>query len=257
MRAFVLIIVLLFGSPAVGQQLKEITNSIGMRLVLIHAGSFTMGSPVNELEVRPDETPHEVKISKSYYLGIYEVTQEQYDKVMGHNPSAFQGAKNPVETVSWNEAVSFCKRLSSGPDEKLAGRVYRLPTEAEWEYACRAKNTTSYCFGDKAESLEEYAWFGEGRGGSEHPVGEKKANSWGLYDMHGNVWEWCQDWYGNYPAGDATDPNGPSEGTSRVYRGGSWNGLAAHCRSAHRSSNDPLRRSYSLGFRVALSLNVK
>ena len=210
-----------------------------MKLVLIHAGSFAMSSPKEEVERQRDETLHEVTISKSYYLGVHEVTQAQYEKVMGNNPSNFKGAKNPVEMVSWGESVSFCNKLSELPEEKAAGREYRLPTEAEWEYAYRAGSTTAYCFGDSAETLEEYAWFGEGPAGTTHPVGEKKANRWGLYDMHGNIWEWCQDWYGDYPSNAATDPYGPNEDSSRVVRGGNWLFGAGHCRSAHRYGSDP------------------
>ena len=255
MRALILSIVLLVVAPALGQQSKEITNSIGMKLVLIPAGTFTMGSPVGEVGRKDDETPHEVTISKSFYLGSHEVTQGEYDKVMGNNPSAFKGAKNPVEKVSWEDAVSFCKRLSELPEEKAAGRAYRLPTEAEWEYACRAGSTTSYCFGDTAELLGEFAWFKES---ATHPVGEKKPNRWGLYDMHGNVFEWCQDWYGPYPSGAATDPKGPSGGSYRVYRGGSSYNDAGLCRSALRLRLYPsLRLMYGGGFRVALSPSVK
>ena len=160
MRIVLLCTLLLAGvsSPAFGQQLKEITNSIGMKLVLIHAGSFTMGSPEGEVGRTEDETAHEVTISKSYYLGIYEVTQGEYEKVMGNNPSKYKGAKNPVEMVSWDDAVSFCKKLSDKAEEKAASREYRLPTEAEWEYACRAGSKSAYCFGDKTISLQEYAW---------------------------------------------------------------------------------------------------
>ncbi len=256
MRSLVLSIVLLVVSPAFGQQPKKITNSIGMKLVLIPAGSFTMGSPVGEVGRKDNETPHEVTISKSYYLGVYEVTQEQYEKVIGSNPSKFKGAKNPVENLSWEDAVSFCKKLSEIPKEKAAGRSYRLPTEAEWEYACRAGSTTAYCFGDSAESLEEHAWFGE-RGGTTHPVGEKKANRWGLYDMHGNVWEWCQDVYETSLSGAATDPQGPNEGAYRVFRGGGWVNGAANCRAAYRCPGGPAGLSSVNGFRVALSPSVK
>ena len=233
---------------------ESITNSIGMKLVLIHPGSFTMGSPKEKLA---DETPHEVTISKSYHLGAYEVTQDQYEKVMGANPSQFKGAKNPVEMVSWDNAVSFCKKLSELPDEKAAGREYRLPTEAEWEYACRAGSTTSYGFGDTAESLGEYAWFKENAGNETHPVGEKKPNRWGLYDMHGDVWEWCQDVYEPYPSGAVTDPQGPNSGSYRVIRGGGWNLGAAVCRSAFRITFVPADRANYLGFRVALIPTAK
>ena len=257
MRSLVLFIVLLIGSPALGQQLKAINNSIGMKLVLIHPGSFTMGSPDDEVGRRLDETLHEVTLSKSYYLGAYEVTQGEYEKVMGSNPSRIKGAKNPVETVSWDDAVSFCKKLSEMPEEKAAGREYRLPTEAEWEYACRAGSTTSYSFGDAASQLDDYAWYGKS-GGTTHAVGLKKPNALGLYDMHSNVSEWCQDWYGNYPSGALIDPLGHSGGTLRVYRGGCWGDVAVGCRSALRDRDNPsFRFSYYNGFRVALSPSVK
>ncbi len=256
-RALVSILVLLFGSTAVGQQPKAITNSIGMKLVLIHAGSFSMGAPEEEIGRQNEETPHEVTISKSYYLGACEVTQDQYESVMGNNPSAFKGAKNPVEMVSWYDAVSFCKKLSEMPEERATGREYRLPTEAEWEYACRATSSAAYSFGDAADELSEYVWCGEHLGSKPHPVGEKKANRWGLFDMHGNVWEWCQDWYGVYPSGAATDPSGPNEGSSRVLRGGCWINDAGSCLSAYRSRNSPSDRSNGVGFRVALSPSVK
>ena len=256
MRALVLIIILLFGTTAVGQQLKEITNSIGMKLVLIHPGSFTMGSPVGEVGRKVSESEHEVTISKSYYLGVYEVNQDEYEKVLGNNPSISKGANNPVQPESWFGAVSFCTKLSELPEEKAAGREFRLPTEAEWEYACRATSSAAYFFGDTAELLEEYAWFGERRGKT-HPVGSKKPNRWGLYDMHGNVLEWCQDWYGHSSLGEATDPQGPREGRHRVYRGGSWNNDAGSCQSAFRAAAAPSYRNNNHGFRVAMSLPSK
>ena len=258
MRQLVLIIVLLFGSTAVGQQLKAITNSIGMKLVLVPAGTFTMGSPVGEAGRNDNETQHDVTISKSYYIGANEVTQEEYEKVMGNNPSDFKGLKNPVEKVSWEDAVSFCKKLSEMPEEKAAGREYRLPTEAEWEFACRAGSKTAYSFGDTEETLAEYALFGVGiRKGTTHPVGEKKPNRWGLYDMHGNVLEWCQDWYADYPPDASTDPQGPNGDFERVGRGGGWNFVAGACRSAWRFRQNPLTRNDAHGFRVALSPYVK
>ena len=266
MRAIILSVVRLVGCQKPNeitnsQELKtvpkEIANSIGMKLVLIHPGSFTMGSPDDEVGRRLDETLHEVTLSKSYYLGAYEVTQGEYEKVMGSNPSRIKGAKNPVETVSWDDAVSFCKKLSEMPEEKAAGRSYRLPTEAEWEYACRAGSTTSYSFGDAASQLDDYAWYGKS-GGTTHAVGLKKPNALGLYDMHSNVSEWCQDWYGNYPSGALIDPLGHSGGTLRVYRGGCWGDVAVGCRSALRDRDNPsFRFSYYNGFRVALSPSVK
>ena len=182
-----------------------------------------------------------------------EVTQEQYQKVMGTNPSQFKGPQNPVEKVSWADAVEFCGKLSAMPAEKTAGHVYRLPTEAEWEYACRSGTTTAYGFGDDASRLGDYGWFDGNSDSSTHPVGEKKPNAWGLYDMHGNVWEWCQDWYGDYPSGSTTDPTGPSSGSFRVDRGGSWCSSAGYCRSAYRYRNAPESRGNFLGFRVLRS----
>ena len=178
-----------------------------------------MGSPAIEAGREPTETQHEVTITNSYYLGAFEVNQDQYEKVMGDNPSHFKGGKNPVDHVYWQEAVYFCKTLSKLPEEKAAGRVYRLPTEAEWEYACRAGSTTAYSFGDNAQRLSEYAWFGDVPGGKTHPVGEKKPNRWGLYDMHGNVSEWCRDWYGPYASFAETNPDSPDLGVARKVPG--------------------------------------
>ena len=240
---------------------KEITNSIGMKLVLIPKGTFQMGSPESERGREEWEPQHEVTISKNYYLGVTEVTQGQYEKVMGTNPSNFRkqvirksdSSMYPVEQVSWGDAVEFCKKLSDLPEEKAAGRVYRLPTEAEWEYACRAGSKTAYSFGESSKSLGDYAWFDGNSNNQTHPVGEKKANAWGLYDMHGNVWEWCSDYYDDYDKNSATDPVGPTEGSLCVSRGGSWNSLAAYCRSAGRDWRDPSDLYGSNGFRVALS----
>ena len=245
---------------AKAQAPKEITNSIGMKLLLIPKGTFMMGSPESEEERRKDETQHEVTISKDYYLGVYEVTQTQYQKVMGKNPSHFQGAivgnENadlPVENVSWDEAVEFCKKLSDLPEEKKAGRVYRLPTEAEWEYACRAGSKTAYSFDDEEDLLPEYGWFNRNSSRRTHTVGLLEQNAWGLYDMHGNVWEWCSDWYGEYPKGAVSNPTGPKGGSDRVLRGGSWGSVAADCRSVNRDGGDPSDRNRLLGFRLALS----
>ena len=249
------------GCQTYAQSPKTITNSIGMKLVLIPKGTFMMGSPIEEEGAKNDEKQHQVTIGKDYYLGVTEVTQGQYEKVMGTNPSYFQkrvirksdSSMYPVEQVSWEDAVEFCKKLSDLPEEKKAGRVYRLPTEAEWEYACRAGSKAAYSFGANSKTLGDYAWFGENSGNQTHPVGEKKANAWGLYDMHGNVWEWCSDWYGVYPKGSVSDPSGPSEGSIRVDRGGSWAYGAANCRSAYRGWGAPSYRIGNDGFRVALS----
>jgi len=245
----------------IGQSPQKVTNSIGMKLVLIPTGTFQMGSPIEEEGAGKDESQHQVTISKDYYLGVTEVTQGQYEKVMGTNPSHFQkrvirktdSKMYPVEQVLWKQAVEFCKKLSELPEEKKAGRVYRLPTEAEWEYACRAGSKTAYSFGESQKSLGDYAWFDGISNVQTHPVGEKKPNAWGLYDMHGNVWEWCSDWYGDYPEGAVSDPAGPLEGSDRVRRGGGWCGGAAICRSASRGRSGPSIRYFYDGFRVALS----
>ena len=239
---------------------KEITNSIGMKLVLIPKGTFQMGSPESERGREEWEPQHEVTISKNYYLGVTEVTQGQYEKVMGTNPSFFRkrdSSMYPVVWVSWEDAVEFCKKLSDLPEEKAAGRVYRLPTEAEWEYACRAGSKTAYSFGEGSKSLGDYAWFDGNSNNQTHPVGEKKANAWGLYDMHGNVWDWCSDWYGDYPEGAVTDPSGPRKDLDRAIRGGSWDFAAAYCRSACRLTYPPSGSSSTIGFRVALSVPEK
>jgi formylglycine-generating enzyme required for sulfatase activity len=195
-----------------------------------------------------------VKLTKPFYLGVTEVTQEQYERVMGENPSKYAGLTNPVEQVSWLEAVEFCRKLSAMPAEKAADHQYRLPTEAEWEYACRAGTTTWYGFGDDVSQLSEYGWFVRNSGTTTHPVGGKKPNTWGLYDMHGSVFEWCQDWFGVYPSGSVTDPTGATSRSHKVSRGGSWIFNAIYCRSAFRYRKlNPAGRREDLGFRVLRS----
>jgi formylglycine-generating enzyme required for sulfatase activity len=242
------------------QSPKEITNSIGMKLVLIPKGTFMMGSPESEQGRQKNENQHEVTISKDYYLGVYEVTQAHYEKVIGKNPSYFQGAvvgnENadlPVEMVTWDDAVEFCKKLSDLSEEKKTGREYRLPTEAEWEYACRAGSKTAYSFDDEEGLLPEYGWFNRNSSRRTHTVGLLEPNGWGLHDMHGNVCEWCSDRHGEYPKGAISDPTGPKEGSDRVYRGGCWGNDAAYCRSANRGRCSPDDRFITLGFRLALS----
>jgi len=178
-----------------------------------------------------------------------EVTQGQWQAVMGNNPSYFNncGEDCPVEQVSWNDAQEFIRRLNQ--KESVSG--YRLPTEAEWEYAERAGTNTVYSFGDSDSQLSNYAWYAGNSGGKTHPVAQKNSNSWGLYDMHGNAWEWYQDWYGSYPTGSVTDPKGPSSGSYRVHRGGSWRSRARGCRSANRYFSTPDFRDDNLGFRLS------
>jgi len=218
----------------------SIVNS--MEFKPIPVGTFTMGE---------GKTAHKVTLTQPFELGVYEVTQEQYEKVMGRNPSHFLDPQNPVEKVSWYDAVEFCRKLSAMSAEKSAGYVYRLPTEAEWEYACRAGTTTTYSFGDSASDLGEYAWYRDEN--STHPVGQKKPNAWGLYDMHGNVFEWCQDWHGDYPSGSVTDPTGAAVGSDRVCRGGSWSDSSDSCRSGNRRRHTPDYRYDYPGFRVLRS----
>ena len=229
-------------------ELPESASAIGMEFKLIPAGKFTMGE---------NDEAHEVTLTEPFMMGVHEVTQAQYEQVMKNNPSKFKGADHPVEMVTWKDALEFCRRLSELPAEKAAGNVYRLPTEAEWEYACRAGTKAAYSFGDDDSKLGDYAWFRVGSGKETHPVGSKQPNAWGLYDMHGNVYEWCSDWFEEYPSGEVTDPSGPSSGSFRVYRGGSWFNSAEVCRSAYRSRGKPSRLRNDLGFRVSLSPSGK
>jgi formylglycine-generating enzyme required for sulfatase activity len=272
-----------FFSIASGQQPKVITNSIGMKLVLIPKGTFTMGSPPSEEGSSDDERQRSVTISDDYYISAHEVTQSQFQKIfkntptwiakvnekagffeeylalLGKNPSYFQGdqvadrhpktkrvvrdidsSDFPVENVHWEDAEMFCKLLSSIPAEKAAGRGYRLPKEAEWEYACRAGSKTAYYFGDSPKSLGDYAWFDKNSNDKTHAVGTKKPNAWGLYDMHGNVGEWCRRDYRK------------SADSRRVHRGGSFDKKDINCRSASRQ--DGLTPSSNIGFRVVLFL---
>ena len=234
-------------TPVEDMELPESADSIGMEFKLIPAGTFTMG------EGDQADRAHDVTLTKPFKMGVHEITQAQYEQVMGVKPSEFKGANNPVENVSWDDAVEFCRRLSELPAEKAAGNVYRLPTEAEWEYACRAGTTTKYSFGDDESDFGEYGWYRENSGRTTHPVGSKLPNAWGLYDMHGNVYEWCRDWHGEYPSGSVTDPSGATSSSSRVVRGGSWYFTADYCRSAFRDWVLPSARGGNLGFRVVRS----
>jgi formylglycine-generating enzyme required for sulfatase activity len=221
----------------------DLGKGVSMKLVRIRPGKFMMGE---------EKDQHEVTISKPFYIGVTEVTQAQYEAVMGTNPSILKGATNPVETVSWNDATEFCKKLS-----KKTRQAVRLPTEAEWEYACRAGTKTGFSFGDADDGLGDYAWYLANSGNTTHPVGQKKPNAWGLYDMHGNVWEWCADWSGDYPKGAVTDPQGPASGSTRVLRGGGWLADPYNCRSALRRNDiSPDNRARDFGFRVVVSVSA-
>ena len=224
----------------------DLGGGVKLDMVLIPAGKFKMGSPASETNRQQNETQHEVTLTKPYYLGKYEVTQEQWQAVMGNNPSIkTKGAKLPVTDVSWNECQDFIKKLNA----KTNGG-YRLPTESEWEYACRAGASTAYSFGDKI-TPQDANYRDSNVIGKPVAVGSYKANAFGLYDMHGNVWEWCEDWYGIYPAGSVTDPKGPATGTSRVLRGGSFGYDGSIARSSDRLNNLPSSRYVNLGFRLA------
>jgi formylglycine-generating enzyme required for sulfatase activity len=225
---------------------KEISNSIGMQFVPIPAGEFMMGSNDGDHDERP---VHRVRLTKPFYLGKYEVTQEEWERVMGNNPSWITGdPRRPVEYVSWDDVQEFIKRLNA----RERGARYRLPTEAEWEYAARARSITDYSFGDAARQLGAYAWYLDNVSSTTHPVGQKRSNAWGLHDMHGNVWEWVQDWasYEYYTQSPPENPFGPQSGSSRVNRGGSWSDDAGNCRSAYRRSDAPGDRIPTLGFRL-------
>ena len=224
-----------------------ITNTLGMRLAYIPAGRFDMGSPPEEKGRQPDEFQHQVTFTRPFRMGVTEVTQTQWQAVMGSNRSHFRGEDLPVEKVSWRDAVAFCERLS-----QLEGQTYRLPTEAEWEYACRATTTTPFF---STGEIDAVAWYATNSGEHTHPVGSREANAWGLYDMHGNVAEWCSDYYGpDYPAAAVTDPTGPAEGKYQVIRGGSWGYFLRACRSAARSSALPSYQLIQTGFRVVMEL---
>ena len=240
-------------SSAFGPE-KEIVNSIGMKFVYIQPGDFMMGSPSGEKKRNSNERQHKVTLTKGFYMGVTEVTQRQWKAVMGSNPSNFKGDDLPVEQVSWNYCQEFIKKLNS----QEGGNKYRLPTEAEWEYACRAGTTTPFFTGecistDQANYRGNFPMPGCSKGMYRRKtlkVASFSPNAWGLYDMHGNVWEWCEDWYGDYPSGHVTDPEGPSSGSSPVLRGGSWSDKASRLRSALRYGVDPDFRNHLLGFRV-------
>lgn len=228
-----------------------------MEFIPIPAGEFDMGSPIHEKRRKLWESPlHRVTIKKPFYLGRYPVTQEQWQKVMGNNPSYFKGEKHPVENISWVEIQTFFQKLNSLEETNGNNCFYRLPTEAEWEYSARAGTTTAYFFGNDEWKLKEYAWFLENSGFETHPVGLKKPNPWGLYDIYGNVGEWVQDEYHISYKGAPTDGRAwenlfASVSTPvRIRRGGGWNGSAGCCRSAERLFAAQDKKLNSLGFRA-------
>jgi formylglycine-generating enzyme required for sulfatase activity/predicted DNA-binding WGR domain protein len=223
---------------------EDLGQGVKLEMVLIPAGKFMMGSPKQEKDRYDDETQHEVTITKTFYMGKFEVTQEQWEAVMGKNPSAYKGPKLPVNNISWNDCKEFIKKLNG-----ITKNKYRLPTEAEWEYACRAGTTTAYYFGDKITLFDANSKIDKPLA-----VGTYKPNAFGLYDMYGNVWEWCEDWKADYPKGAVIDPKGPAKGEYRVYRGGAVNSRGKLARSSTRYSGSPANRRDGEGFRLARSI---
>ncbi|NGZ05210.1 MAG: formylglycine-generating enzyme family protein [Magnetococcales bacterium] len=243
---------LLFSPSVWSASASALTNTIGMEFVLIPAGSFIMGVPKGPAEQDPETPQHPVTISKPFYLGKYEVTQKQWEVVMGSNPSKFKDPSRPVENVSWKDVQEFIQRLN----EREKVQRYRLPTEAEWEYAARAGTTTRYSWGDDESVVGVYAWYNNNSEQQTHPVGEKQPNLWGLYDMAGNVWEWVQDWYHDeyYAQAPEVDPPGPAKGSNRVVRGGGWYRFRGSMRPATRDFNSPGRQAADQGFRLVRTL---
>lgn len=220
----------------------------GIEFVWCPPGSFLMGTPGDIVH----EIPHKVTLTRPFWIGKYPVTQRQWLRVMGQNPSHFRGEEleAPVEQVSWDDAQAFCSEVS-----RVESIQFRLPSEAEWEYACRAGSAGSFCFDSPyVGELLDYAWYSANSHDTTHPVGQKKPNGWGIYDMHGNVWEWCQDWFGDYSADAVTDPSGPPEGSRRVRRGGGWRRSAEFCSSSSRNASFPGIRLITMGFRVVVEI---
>lgn len=245
------LLLMAFGASGASAASSKYTNSIGMEFILIPAGEFAMGSARNNTYIIGDDTPpHTVLVDKPFYLGAYEVTQVQWKVVMGNNPSASLGDNKPVENITWEDAQEFIRRLN----EKEGHARYRLPSESEWEYASKGgSGNTPFFFGDDIDTLGQYAWFDENSSESTHPVGQKKPNPFGLYDIYGNVWELVQDNH-TYPGGASTLPDGPFSGPYPIARGGSWSDLGKMCHSIFRFDIAPdIMRIDNIGFRLALS----
>ena len=243
------------GSPSVASGSNAISipvkNGISIEMVKVEAGTFMMGA-TSEMQApyRWEKPVHQVTLTNDYYMGKYEVTQALWEAVMDSNPSYFKGDNLPVETVSWNDCQEFISKLNS-----MTGRKFRLPTEAEWEYAARGgKKSRSYQYSGSS-NISDVAWYDGNSGSKTHPVGTKQANELGIYDMTGNVWEWCQDWYGSYSSSSQTNPTGAVSGAHRVYRGGSWDFYAGRCRLSYRRYGTPDYRNSILGLRLALSVH--
>ena len=227
-------------------RMAPLENKLGMQFIRIEPGAFQMGSSEYERQREMDEDLHQVKLTQPFYLQTTPVTQTQWQEVMGTNPSDFKGADLPVENISWNDIVTqFLPRINA----KGQGN-YRLPTEAEWEYAARAGCTQTYYLRDEPSLLDSYAWYSNNAQFKTHPVAQKKANAWGFFDLHGNIWEWCKDWYGSYELEPQTDPQGPHLGMGRVMRGGCWFSNSPDCRLSARGYMPPETRIRLIGFRL-------
>lgn len=228
--------------------LPTVIQNLVNNMVYVQGGTFMMGATSEQgSDAYDDEKPaHQVTLS-SFSIGKYEVTQEEWEAVMGSNPSRFKGAKRPVENVSWNDCQTFIRKLN-----QMTGKQFRLPTEAEWEYAARGGNRSRGYKYSGSDNIGSVAWYDGNSSNETHPVGQKSSNELGLYDMTGNVWEWCQDWKGSYSSSAQTNPTGPSSGSNRVNRGGCWYYLARHCRVSYRFYFTPGYRDHNLGLRLAL-----
>ena len=231
------------------ERVLTLPGQVPLVLVPVSAGSFVMGSPVSEPGHEPEETAHRVTLTRGFHIGRAPVTRLQWAALMGGDTPGAPEADEPITGVSWRDAGQFLARLA----EQHAGGRFRLPTEAEWEYACRAGTDTPFSSGGSEADLARAAWYAGNSGGEPHPVAMKAPNAWGLYDMHGNVFEWCQDWEGPYPAEDATDPVGAAQGEKRILRGGCFKCQPPYCRAANRYAAPPNRTAPNFGFRVVWS----
>ena len=249
--------------PYTNDAIEMVRHAIGLEMVAIVPGEFLTGSPLEEKGRRDFEPQHRVRLTQPFWIGRFPVTQTEYEAVMRENPSMFSGERRPVEMVDWNQAMTFCAKLTESFVFAVSERfVFRLPTDAEWEYACRAGTTSAFNDGSdctkpwgKDPALTRLGWFDRNSGGKTHPVGEKKPNAWGLHDMHGNVWEWCQDWYSPnfYGASPDTDPFNGQMDRFHVVRSGSWLCYPGFCRSSVRHKYAPEYTTCDLGFRVVMA----
>lgn len=237
-------------------QPESLENSVGMRLAKITPGEFLMGSPQSEPDRFECERQHKVRITKAFWIGVEEVTTEQYNNVLNRSPKFIQDGNQPEPYLSWHDAEAFCQKLSELETEKTAGRYYRLPTEAEWEFACRAGTQTIFFWGDDPSAANEYAWYLKNSQREKKRAGSRKPNPWGLHDMNGSAWEWCSDWYSELPSEEQTDPQGPPNGEQRVVRGGGSCSPLGYIRSASRAPANPAffhpNEGHDIGFRVVM-----